>query len=254
MSVQDNTERVLKSLHIMVAKGQMYEKDASCIVVEKEKILNLLKELNQCMAAMMEQYELTRQSKDKAERELRKRGDEIVMDASRKAEDIYAASVMYTDEALNSIQEIMQKTNDSVRELYQEMDKRLEEQKRIVRENQLELTSQLQDLSDTDKYLKLIEERNRRIQREQEEKEGKLQKRDTKNGQKKTPSIYANRQTEIKINPAYFEKAGILVTEDIPEAIEPESYYEEPLPKEAPEIKVNLDAEYFRWKNENKGK
>lgn len=254
MSVQDNTERVLKSLHVMIAKGQMYEKDASRIVVEKDKILNLLLELNQCMAAMMDQYELTKQSKDKAERELRKRGEEIVMDASRKAEDIYAASVMYTDEALNSIQEIMQKTNDSVRELYKEMDRKLEEQKRIVRTNQSELTSQLQDLSDTDKYLKLIEERNRQIQREKDEKEGKLPKKDLKNGSKKTPSIYANRQTEIKINPAYFEKAGIdlPLVEDLSSEPEAEAYYDDELPKETPEIKVNLDAEYFRWKNQNK--
>ena len=93
----------------MIAKGQSYELDPSKVVVDRDKMLSLLKELNQCMYAMMEEYELTRQSKDKAEREFRKRGDEIVMDASRKAEDIYAASVIYTDEALSSIQEIMRR-------------------------------------------------------------------------------------------------------------------------------------------------
>ena len=143
MSAQDNTEKVLKSLHVMIAKGQSYELDPSKVVVDRDKMLSLLKELNQCMYAMMEEYELTRQSKDKAEREFRKRGDEIVMDASRKAEDIYAASVIYTDEALSSIQEIMQKANDSVKAIYNEMDHKMEEQKHIVRTNQLELKSQI---------------------------------------------------------------------------------------------------------------
>lgn len=254
MSAQDNTEKVLKSLHVMVAKGQNYELDPSKVVVDREKMLNLLKELNQCMYAMMEEYEMTRQSKDKAAREFRKRGDEIVMDASRKAEDIYAASVIYTDEALSSIQEIMQKANDSVKEIYKEMDRKLEEQKHIVRTNQLELKSQLQDLKDTDKYLKMIEDRNREIQKEKEEKEGKKQKLELKNKSRKESSIYANRQTEIKINPEYFEKAGIPMVEDLGMDDETDLEAPEETPKIQPEIKVNLDAEYFRWKNGNKKK
>ena len=52
---------------------------------------------------------------------------------------------------------------------------------------------------------------------------------------------------EIKINPEYFEKAGIPMEEALP----PEAGEEEPEPKQViPEIKVNLDAEYFRWKEE----
>lgn len=254
MSAQDNTEKVLKSLHVMIAKGQSYELDPSKVVVDRDKMLSLLKELNQCMYAMMEEYELTRQSKDKAEREFRKRGDEIVMDASRKAEDIYAASVIYTDEALSSIQEIMQKANDSVKAIYNEMDHKMEEQKHIVRTNQLELKSQLQDLKDTDKYLKMIEDRNREIQKEKDEKEGKKQKRELKNHSRKESSIYANRQTEIKVNPEYFEKAGIPMVEDLALDDETDFYMKEEAPKIQPEIKVNLDAEYFRWKNGNKKK
>ena len=250
MSIQDNTEQILKSMHVMLSRGQSYGGNPDKIIVDKKKMLELLKELNECMYAMLEDHELTRQSRDKAEREFRKRGDEIVLDASRKAEDIYAASIMYTDEALNSIQEIMQKAKNKVGDIYAEMDKKLEEQSRIVRSNQLELTSQLQDLSDTDKYLKLIEEQNRKKQKEQEEKEGKV-KKEIDNTEKKEPSIYANRQTEIKINPAYFEKAGIQMGES--PLAETAADFEDEAPKHVqPEVKVNLDSAYFRWKNGGK--
>ena len=50
---------------------------------------------------------------------------------------------------------------------------------------------------------------------------------------------------EIKVNPAYFEKIGRPVpVPDVPET------------KAAPEldIKVNLDAEYFRWRQKKKSR
>ena len=68
--------------------------------------------------------------------------------------------------------------------------------KRQVKSNQLELKSQLQDLSDTDKYLKIIEDRNREIQRQKDA--GKPKK--TLDNE---ASIYANRRTEIKVNKDY---------------------------------------------------
>lgn len=243
MSAQDNTEKVLRSLHIMLSKSPLYDKEPSKVLIDKQKMLDLLNELNQCIYKMQESYELTQQSRDKAEREFRKRGDEIVLDASRKAEDIYAASVMYTDEALNSIQEIMQKSNDSLQLIYQEMDRKLQEQEHIVRSNQLELKSQLQDLTDTEKYLKLIEDRNREIEKEKAEKEGKGEELLLK---KKERAIYANRQTEIKINPEYFEKAGNPIAEDLSE--DEETDIPEDTSKAAQEVKVNLDSEYFQWK------
>ena len=50
---------------------------------------------------------------------------------------------------------------------------------------------------------------------------------------------------EIKINQEYFEKAGIVPENELPEEI-PEDTPEEAAPKA--EVNVNLDAEYFHWK------
>lgn len=238
MSAQDNTEKVLRSLHVLLSKSEPYPKQPSKVIVDKQQMLDLLTQLNKCTYEMMEEYELTKQSRDKAEREFRKRGDEIVWDASRKAEDIYAASVMYTDEALNSIANIIRKANDSVEELYTEMNRKLEDQVRVVKGNQSELKSQLQDLVDTEKYLQLIEERNKEIAKQK--KEGTEQPKE---------NLYANRKTEIKINKEYFEKTGATYVEDL--SLDEENV-EEKMQKQKAEVKVDLDAEYFQWK-ENRG-
>ena len=238
MGTQDNIEKVLRSLHVLLSKSEPYGREPSKVIVDKQQMLDLLSQLNKSVYDIMDEYELTKQSRDRAEREFRKRGDEIIWDASRKAEDIYAASVMYTDEALGRVQDIMKETNESVQKIYEDMDKNLKEQEEMLRKNQLELKSQLQDLVDTEKYLKLIEERNKEIKKEKEK--GKpLEEREA--------SIYANRQTEIKINQQYFEKMGIPLEESV-EGSSGKDTKKDTEDKTAAEVMLELDADYFNWK------
>lgn len=229
MSAQDNIEKVLRNLHVLLSKSEPYAKEPSKVVVDKQEMLDLLAQLNKAIYDIMDEYELTQQSRDRAAREFKKQGDEIIWNASRKAEDIYAASVMYTDEALNHIQDIIRDADTSIAEIYANMNQQLKEQEKLVKSNQLELKSTLQDLLDTEKYLSLIEERNKELQKDKEK--GKAP-------EERESNIYANRQTEIKINQEYFEKMGISLDDDVEE-------------KESEvDIKVDLDADYFQWKEE----
>ena len=202
MSAQDKIEKILRSLHVLLSKSEPYQKDTTKVVVDKQEMLSLLSDLNKSMYDIMDEYELTTQSRDRAEREFKKKGDKIVWDASRKAEDIYAASVMYTDEALRSVQDIMKEAEEGFKKIYMDMDKRLDEQVKMVQANQTELKGQLTDLLDSEKYLKLIEERNKEIEKEKAKKEC-LPVEESK------PSIYANRQTEIKINTEVLRQLGL---------------------------------------------
>ena len=205
MSSQDKLEKVLRDIHILISRSEVYDKDR--IVVNKQDMFALIDRLNASIYEIMEEYELTKQSRDRAEREHKKQGDKIIWDASRKAEDIYAASVMYTDEALNHIQAIMDESTEQIRAVQDAMLKDLEEKKQIVRTNQLELKSQLQDLVDTEKYLSLIEERNKEIEREKE-------KHGRRFGEPKEKSQFADVKTEIRINKEYFRNVGIELEED----------------------------------------
>ena len=204
MSSQDKLEKVLRDIHVLISRSESYSQDR--IIVNKQEMFGLIDRLNASIYEIMEEYELTKQSRDKAEREHKKQGDKIIWDASRKAEDIYAASVMYTDEALNHIQAIMDESTEQIRQVQNEMLKGLEEKKQLVRTNQLELKSQLQDLLDTEKYLSLIEERNKEIEREKE-------KHGRRFGQKEK-SQFADVKTEIRINKEYFKNAGIDIEDE----------------------------------------
>ena len=128
MSAQDNTEKILRSLHILLSKSEPYPKEPSKVIVDKQQMLDLLAQLNKSVYDIMDEYELTKQSRDRAQREFQKQGDEIVWNASRKAEDIYAASVMYTDEALNRVQMIMKDTDNAIADIYADFNRRLKDE------------------------------------------------------------------------------------------------------------------------------
>lgn len=151
MSAQDKTEQVLREMHIMYANSEVYDKATNRVIIDKKEALNLLQRLNVCIYELMEEHELTQQSRDAAERQFRKKTDGIVEDANRMAEDVYAGSVMYTDEALHRVQDIMQDAMDSVREICDKMNDALAQEKSNVRRDQSELKSHLEDLRDTNK-------------------------------------------------------------------------------------------------------
>ncbi len=236
MSARDKTEKILRDMHVMLSKSEVYEKETNRVIIDKKQMLELLQQLNASVYEIMDEYELTQQSRDKAERAARKQGEEIVWDASKKAEDVYAASVIYTDEALADIQDIMQEAMDSVKDIYLEMEEKLKKEKRRVRTNQSELKGHLQSLQDTEKYLKIIEDANRKAEKEKRRREAE---------QEQEMYSYKAIKPDIKINEEYFEEHGIPF-----EAEKPEEKKEDAMS----EIKVNLDAEYFQWKEKEEGR
>ncbi len=235
MSAQDRTEQVLRDIHILFSQSEVYDRATNRVIVDKKEVLNLLQRLNVCIYELMEEHEMTQQSRAAAEREFKRQRDEIVMDASRTAEDVYAGSVMYTDEALCRVQDIMQEAADSVKQIYEKLNADLQKEKANVHRNQSELKSHLEDLRDTNKYMRLIEDRNKEIAKEK----AKAKK------EEEQPSVYAAIKPEIKINTEYFEKAGIPLVEE-----EPEEVPEEKTETVTADVKVNLDAEYFKWKED----
>lgn len=236
MGAQDRTEQVLRDIHILFSQSEVYDRATNRVIVDKKEALSLLQRLNVCIYELMEEHEMTQQSRAAAEREFKRQRDEIVMDASRTAEDVYAGSVMYTDEALCRVQDIMQEAADSVKQIYEKLDADLQREKANVRRNQSELKGHLEELKDTNKYMQLIEERNKRMEKERTK---------AKKDEEEEPSVYASVKPEIKINTEYFEKAGISLAED-----ETDEIPEEKMETVTADVKVNLDAEYFKWKED----
>lgn len=278
MSVQDKIERILKEIHVLFSKSQTYEKSNDMIVVEKQKVFELLEQLNVAVYEVMDEYEVTSQKHEMSERRSQKRGEEIVERANKHADDIYAASIIYTDDALSRIQYIMEDANKSVQRIFRKMNTELNNEKEKVRQNQFELKEQLQDFADTQKYLKVIEENNQ--QREKELRD-RIEKSKGKRIQNEGKS-YSAIQPEIKVNKAYFDQVGKHYNENgsLDEQLEDEmgeslsrvtgKEFAESLRRraamssnqkeqevkvvhEVPEVRVNLDSAYFK-KKQTEGK
>lgn len=244
MNIQDKLERILRELHIMVSRAPASDINEDYVLVPKKEMQKELGNLSQTVREMMDVYEVTEQGRNRGELEAEKLRMEIIRDANQQAEDIYAASVIYSEDALGRIQFIMDQAEMAANEVLKRMSREMEEEKRIVRSNQLELITQLEDMKDTAKYMKIIDERNRELAK------AKAQKKDNKQSRKYQRKIESDPEftaikPEIKINEEYFEKAG-LTPEGIPKEAAEEMAQETPeetIVYEKPVIKVN--PEYF---------
>lgn len=281
MSVQDQLERILREMHIMVSKGKIAKEDENFVLVNKKEMQKRLNALSQTVSEMMDAYEVTEQSRNRGELEAEKIRAQIIRDANLQAEDIYAASVIYTDDALGRIQDILNTAEKTSRDILHRFNREMEEEKRVIRSNQLELKTQLEDLKDTAKYIKIIEEKNKEQEKAKAEKKnggkadgyrrrGRQQDKEDPDTQEavseadedvaeitKEPEIVYEKP-EIKINEDYFRKAGIPIEEEKtgqktdPDAKETDSEQTGMSEEEEQALMQELDMEYFQWQNGEK--
>ena len=168
MSIQDKLERILREMHLMVSRGQVVETDEEYVLIHKKIMQQQLTNLSEAVNEMMEFYDLTVQGRNRAELEAENQRMEILRNANHQSQDIYAASVLYSEDALGRIQRIIDAAEKSVKETLSRLSQEMEQEKRVVRSNQLELITQLEDMKESQKYMRLIQERNREIEKEKE--------------------------------------------------------------------------------------
>ena len=236
MNAQDRTEDALRAMHILIANAEFEPGSNTKIIIDKDEAQSLLKELGDCLYQMLDESELTKSSRQQAERTQQKQADLTEERAKKKAEDIYAGSLMYSDRALNLISDIIADAENRIEKIHSDMMEQISSEKKKIKTNQYELKGQLSDLKDTKKYLRLIEEENKRL--EEEEKSGEFTE------EADQPS-YADVKPEIHVNPAFFQGGEIpsgTVADgedggDLSDKIESQINLDD------------LDREYFKWKD-----
>lgn len=232
MSIQDKIERIIKQIHILFSESPVISGEENKVIVDKTEIFPILEQLNLAIYEMMDQYEATVQSRELAQRRTEKEGKDLVERISQQTEDIYAASLIYTDDALNQVQKLMESALTQSRGIWERLLEDLEQEKRRVKEDQMELTEQLRDFKDSRKYQVIIEEHNRERERLEKEHAAAAEKK-IKNEARHFP---LNIKPEIKVNPAYFERHKQLFGKEV--TMWPEDNYteESEIPQtEAPE-------------------
>lgn len=246
MSTQDKMERILKQIHVVLAEGETIPEKPGKVLVDRDEVFSVLEQLNVIVNDMMEEYELTSQARELAQRRSEKKGEEMIARVTSQADDVYAASLIYTDEALAGIQRLMNDALAASRRIWSQVTENIEKEQRRVREDQMELREQLQDFKDSNKYITMIEECNR--EREKLEKEKKTGEQEKKI-QNEAKHYSMKGKPEIKVNASYFERRK-----------QAEARQEDPgqadtkLAAAAPEVVVNTDSEYFKRKEAAKKK
>jgi len=235
MNVQDKLERILREMHILLSRAPSPKGKGEYVLIQKKEMQRHLGSISQAVREMMDEYEATQQSRNRKELEAENQRLEILRNANHQAQDIYAASVIYSEDALGRIQDIISQPEQETKKILKNLNREMEEEKRRIRSNQTELITQLEDMKDTAKYMRLIEDRNREIAKEKAKKQEKERPKESRRREEREAGEKtAKTETEIiketakepeerivyekpviKINSEYFKRAGISADEDI---------------------------------------
>ncbi len=240
MNPQDKVERVLKEMHLIFSRSLEYGDSPDQIIMDRAEFMKLLDRLTKGIYEMMEQYEQTRQARLAAERSFKRNAEEIIEQANANAEDVYAASVLYTADAIGKIRSLMDQTNDSMNELFMQFRRELRDQKDLLRAHESELQAQLADMTDTRKYLSIL----RDINREQERKNRDLE------AEREIGNQYARNLFRAAVSPAEGKPAANAPAGQVSGAPTEGNTAHAPVSGDKPEVTVNKNASYFKWKED----
>lgn len=262
MGAQDKTERVLRDIHVLFSKAEPVDGSDRKVVIDKTSMTKLLKELSDCMYAMMEEYELTEKAREKADRKQQKTNEEMIFEATRKAEDVYAAAIMYSDNTFASLAHYLTDATEGMQAIFDETKKKIEQQEQAIKESQSNFKAILNSMIDTEKYFNLIQDENARIAKEK-----------ALNGGLTEEELFDDEPVyeaaQVHVNTEFLAAAGYDVdsidegtgephpveSKEVPEedyleyAQESYSEYSDGYPEGIDEaaLSAQLDAEYFDW-------
>ncbi len=165
----EDLEQILRRIHILFSKCEAYGKESDDkIIVPKKEVFRLLEKLNYAVVHLMDEYEGTQESRERGIKNFYEEGEKIKAAAQNGAEDVYAASLIYTDNMLEELNDVLASAKEELWEQYARMAHRLDRQAKVLSEDQEEIQQQLGAMAQSGKYLKLIERENERLKREQE--------------------------------------------------------------------------------------
>ena len=236
MTEQEHVEETMRQIHLLLAQSQQMKGMEGHIIVDRERLFELLEEINRCMYSMMDSYEISKQAHATAEKRTQKKCEQMLKNSRKAADEVYAASLIYMEDAMKNLfrriqgfQKDMEKTSLA---LSQDMESRLD----AVEANHKDLHRQLKDIMEEDTYLKAVEIAHKELDIQEEEEtveEVKTPYRPLKRPRRwgEKPGESAKPVVSVHVNSSYDEESLITPKEE----------------KEAQKLEVNIDqdAVYF---------
>ena len=266
--MQEKLEQIMRQIYLMLSNCEESAYSSEDLIVPKKRIFQLLEELNYTVYDLMEQYEGTVAARDRGLAEHERRMAQIKEEAKGRAEDTYAASLLYAREMFMDMRKTTEELCKNLRREYDGALRNFEESLRFLHENEESTVAQLNLMMDAKKYLRLIEQQNKEKEQKQElSEEEKKRQEEIKaeqaelaaaeaaselnqklaapivvqiNEQPKVPEGFGKKQNKKK---KYAPSQALEET-----AIEGEGVVTPSLPDAD-----TLDGEYFEWKQEQEG-
>ncbi len=159
-------EEIMRKIHVLFAKCEPYgSKEENKIIVPKKEVFRLLEQLNYAIAEIQNAYECTVESRERGIKDYVRRGEDIVKSAKKEADDVYAASMVYMDDMIYELADLMTAMRQRLKDDYSRFEKRMEEQEQLLAENQMEVREQLRAMAEGEKYIRVIRRENARLER-----------------------------------------------------------------------------------------
>ena len=152
----DHVEEILKEIHVMFAKCETYHNSPDHVIVSKTDMFALLERLSEAIYEVLDQYEATARSRERARLEMDKQASERVAKAKLDSDDVHAATLLYTDTMLEDIRDVLNKTKEKVKHDMIEMLAELEEQQEMLDQNKESVKNGLTELHDSEMYLEVL--------------------------------------------------------------------------------------------------
>ncbi len=167
--MSDKLEQVMKKIHIYVANCKESSYSSEDIIVSRKRLLGFLEELNYAVYEVMEEYEATTAARERGQAAAERMAVDIKDDAMKRAEEIYASSLLYTQDAIADMQNALEYTYQKTKTEYESLLANYEDKMHYLQDNSQEITSQLESMADSKIYLHLIEEIKEKNERRSKE-------------------------------------------------------------------------------------
>ncbi|MCR5429020.1 MAG: hypothetical protein K6F16_08515 [Lachnospiraceae bacterium] len=152
----DRIEEILKEIHVMFAKCETYGNSPDLVIISKSELFELLEKLNEGIDKVLDQYEATTRSRERARIEQDKQAAETVARAKLEADDVHAAASLYTDTMLEDIKQILEATKNRVKDDMLDMLANIELQEEVLDRNKESVKEGLSELHDSEMYLNAL--------------------------------------------------------------------------------------------------
>lgn len=152
----DRIEEILKEIHVMFAKCETYGNSPDLAIISKSELFELLEKLNEGIDEVLDQYEATTRSRERARIEQDKQAAETVARAKLEADDVHAAASLYTDTMLEDIKQILEATKNRVKDDMLDMLANIELQEEVLDRNKESVKEGLSELHDSEMYLNAL--------------------------------------------------------------------------------------------------